>query len=79
MDFVLERTKKEAEKRVIEAKGIADAQLIINKTLTQEYLQWYYIKTLKSLINSPNHSTIILPFDQKLVPMLQISAPEGKK
>lgn len=76
MDFVLERAKKEAEKRINEAKGIADAQIIINKTLTREYLQRYYIETLKSLINSPNHSTIILPFDQKLVPMLQIPAPE---
>ncbi len=79
MVYVLERAQKEAEKRVIEAKGIADAQNIIDKTLTKEYLQWYYIETLKSLVNSPNHSTIILPFDQKLVPMLQVSSTAENK
>lgn len=72
MEFKLQQARKEAEKRVIEAQGIADAQKIINKTLTPEYIQWYYIETLKSLVDSPNNSTIILPFDQKLTPMFQI-------
>lgn len=77
MEFKLQQARKEAEKRVIEAQGIADAQKIINKTLTSEYIQWYYIETLKSLVDSPNNSTIILPFDQKLTPMFQI--PTGNK
>lgn len=79
MVYVLERAKSEAEKRVIEARGIADSQNIIDKTLTKEYLQWYYIETLKALVDSPNHSTIILPFDQKLVPMLQVPSTIDKK
>jgi prohibitin 1 len=62
----------EAKRKVVEAQGLADAQKIIDKTLTPEYLQWKYIEVLGTLVNAPNHSTLILPFDQKLTPMLNI-------
>jgi len=78
MEFKLQQARKEAERKRIEAQGIKDAQEIINRSLTEKYLQWYYIETLKQLINSPNHSTIILPFDQKLTPMLQIPSRKDK-
>lgn len=74
MEFVLETEKKRAEQRVIEARGLADSQAIIDRTLTKEYLQFKYIEALAALVNSPNHSTIILPFDQKLTPMLNVGA-----
>ena len=72
MEFKLQKAIQEAEKRRIDARGIADAQKIINRTLTEEYLQYYYIETMKDLVDSPNNSTVILPFDQKLIPMLQM-------
>ncbi len=40
--------------------------------LTPAYLQWTYIQALQSLVDSPNNSTIILPFDQSLTPLLNI-------
>jgi prohibitin 1 len=40
--------------------------------LTQNYLQWYYISQLKDVVTSPNNSTIILPYDQRLTPLLNI-------
>lgn len=42
--------------------------------LTPAYLQWTYIQALQALVNSPNNSTIILPFDQNLTPLIQIPA-----
>jgi len=72
MNFVLQKEKMEAERKRIEAQGIADAQRIIAQSLSKEYLQWYYIQGLRDLVNSPNNSTIILPFDQKLTPLLPI-------
>lgn len=72
MQFVLETEKAKAEQKVIEAHGLADSQAIINKTLTPEYLQWKYIETLGGLVNSPNNTIVVLPFDQKLTPMIQI-------
>lgn len=76
MEYTIQYAQKEAERKAIEAQGIANAQKIINNGLTQNYLQWYYISQLKELVNSPNNSTIILPYDQKLTPLLNI---ESKK
>jgi len=73
MKFVLQRERQEAERRQIEANGIAKSNQIIGKSLSKEYLQWYYITALERLINSPNNTVIILPFDQKLTPLLQVS------
>ncbi|HUI30164.1 MAG TPA: prohibitin family protein [Candidatus Acidoferrales bacterium] len=72
MEYTIQYAQKEAQRKAIEAQGIADAQRIINNGLTQNYLQWYYISQLKELVNSPNNSTIILPYDQKLTPLLNV-------
>ncbi len=73
MEYTIQFAKKEAERKAIEAQGISNAQKIIDKGLTQNYLQWYYISQLKEVVNSPNTSTIILPFDQKLTPLINVS------
>ena len=77
MKYVLQKEEQEAKRKRIEAEGIARAQRIIANSLTNSYLQWYYIQTLKELINSPNNTVIIAPFDKNLTPLLQI--PTGKK
>jgi len=46
-DFVLEKEKKEAERKVIEAEGQRNAQKIINESLSDRYLQYLYIRELK--------------------------------
>ncbi|MCK4420717.1 prohibitin family protein [candidate division WOR-3 bacterium] len=76
MEFVLQKEKKEAERKKVEAGGISAANRIIAKSLSPNYLQWYYIKTLQGLVNSPNNTIIVTPFDQKLTPLLNI--PTGK-
>ena len=65
--------KQEAERKTIEAQGVAEAQRIINSTISNSYLQWKYIETLKELVNSPNNSFVIAPYDQKLTPMLNFN------
>lgn len=76
MEYTIQYAQKEAQRKAIEAQGISNAQKIIGNGLTQNYLQWYYISQLKELVNSPNNSTVILPYDQKLTPLLNI---QGKK
>jgi len=76
MEYTIQYAQKEAQRKAIEAEGISNAQKIIGNGLTQNYLQWYYISQLKEVIASPNNSTIILPYDQKLTPLLNIP---GKK
>ncbi len=77
MEFVIEKESREVERKKLEAEGIAEANRIISKSLSNSYLQWYYIQTLQRLVNSPNNTVIIAPFDQKLTPLLQI--PSGGK
>lgn len=72
MEFVLQKEAREAERKTVEAGGIADANRIISRTLSSSYLQWYYIQTLQRLVDSPNNTVIIAPFDQKLTPLLNI-------
>jgi len=77
MEFVLDKEKREAERKTVEAQGISDANKIIARSLSSSYLQWYYIQTLQKLVNSPNNTVIVTPFDQKLTPLLNI--PSGGK
>ncbi|OGH86596.1 MAG: hypothetical protein A2493_02890 [Candidatus Magasanikbacteria bacterium RIFOXYC12_FULL_33_11] len=46
-DFVLEKEKKEAERKRIEAEGQRDSQKIINESLSNNYLEYLYINSLK--------------------------------
>src|SRR5260221_12573162 len=46
LDFLLDREKKEAERKVIEATGQRDAQALINQSLTDRYLYYLYITNL---------------------------------
>jgi prohibitin 1 len=68
MDFVIEQQKKEAERRIIEANAIKQAQDIINGSLTPRLLEYNHIEMLKSLSNSPNSKVIIT--DGKTTPQL---------
>lgn len=46
-DFILDKEKKEKERKVIEAQGQRDAQKIINESLSSNYLYYLYINQLK--------------------------------
>jgi len=72
MKFILLKEKKEAERKIIEAKGIAKAQEIINKTLTPAYLQHEAIKAQMMMANSPNHTTVYIPSGDNGIPLVRI-------
>jgi len=78
MVYVLQKEKQEAERKTVEAAGVAEAQKIINSTISNSYLQWKYIETLKELVNSPNNSFVITPYDQNLIPMLNFNQSNTK-
>lgn len=61
MEFVLQKAEKEVEIRVVEAKGRAEAQRIINRTLTAKYLQHTAIQAYKELAASENKTFVIMP------------------
>lgn len=59
MEFVLNKEKKEAERKVIEAEGIKQSQQIISQGLTPQILQYKTIEVYKSFANSPSTKLII--------------------
>ncbi len=73
MVFVLQKEKQEAERKKVEATGISEAQKIISNTINPQYLQWKYIEALKDLISSKNNTIVIAPYDQKLMPLLNLN------
>jgi len=60
MQFVLLKEKQEAERKRVEAQGIADYQRIINTGLTSQQLQYEQIKAYLELAKSPNSKVIIM-------------------
>ncbi len=76
MEFVLLKEIKEADRKKIEAGGIANAQKIIAQSLIGErgraYLSWKYLENLRGLYQSPNNTIVIAPYDKSFIPLLQI-------
>ena len=60
MEFVLQKEKQEAERKRVEAQGIADYQRIINTGLTDQQLQYEQIKAMKELALSSNAKVIVM-------------------
>lgn len=60
MEFVLQKEKQEAERKRVEAQGIADYQRIIATNLTDKQLQYEQIKALKELATSDNAKVVLM-------------------
>jgi regulator of protease activity HflC (stomatin/prohibitin superfamily) len=65
-----EIAQRDAEIRIEEAKGIAEAQKIINTTLTSNYLQHEAIQTQRAMANAPNHTTVYIPVGTNGLPLV---------
>ena len=59
MTFELQREELEAQRRIIEAKGIRDAQQIIEAGLSDRIIKWQTIEAFRSLASSPGSRLII--------------------
>lgn len=60
MIFVLQKEKQEAERKRVEAQGIADYQKIISSGLTDKQLQYEQIKAQKEIATSTNAKIIFM-------------------
>ncbi|MEQ8808083.1 MAG: prohibitin family protein [Imperialibacter sp.] len=59
MEFVLDREQQEAQRKMIEAQGIRDAQKIISEGLNEQIIKWQSIEAFRELANSPNSKIIM--------------------
>ena len=61
MTFVLQKERQEAERKRVEAQGIADYQRILSTGLSDKQLRYEMIKANKEIALSPNAKVIIIP------------------
>jgi prohibitin 1 len=67
MEFVLISEQKEAERKLIEAKGTRDAQLVISEGLTDQILKLRQIEMMGELTRSQNSKVIITNGDPNVM------------
>lgn len=60
MQFVLAKERQEADRKRVEAQGIADYQKIISESLTDKQLQYEQIKAIKELAQSTNSKIVMM-------------------
>ena len=60
MRFTLDRERQEAQRKQVEAEGIAKYQAIVRQGLTPEYLQFKGIEATMKIAESPNSKVIIV-------------------
>ena len=70
MQFVLLKESQEAERKRIEAKGIADFQDIVSKGINEQLLKWKGIEATEKLASSPNSKVVIIGSGKEGLPII---------
>lgn len=70
MQFVLERERQEAERRRIEAQGIADFQRIVSQGINEQLLKWKGIEATSKLAESQNAKVVIVGSGKDGLPII---------
>ena len=70
MQFVLLKESQEAERKRIEAKGIADFQDIVSKGISEQVLKWKGIEATEKLASSPNSKVVIIGSGKEGLPII---------
>ena len=70
MQFTIEKERLEAERKRIEAKGIADFQTIVAAGITPSYLKWKGIEATERLAQSPNSKVVLIGNSSSSMPII---------
>jgi regulator of protease activity HflC (stomatin/prohibitin superfamily) len=70
MEFILTKEKQEADRKRIEAKGIADFQAIVAAGISDQLLRWKGIEATEKLANSQNTKVIIVGAGKDGLPII---------
>ncbi|HSW53450.1 MAG TPA: prohibitin family protein [Ignavibacteriaceae bacterium] len=70
MEFILTRENQEADRKRIEAKGIADFQDIVSKGISDQLLKWKGIEATEKLANSQNSKVVIIGSGKDGLPII---------
>ena len=70
MQFVLQRERQEADRKRIEAQGVADFQRIVSAGISDQLLQWKGIEATEKLVNSPNSKIVVIGNPKNGLPLI---------
>jgi regulator of protease activity HflC (stomatin/prohibitin superfamily) len=70
MGFILQKEKQEAERKRIEAQGIADFQRIVAQGISQQLLEWKGIEATEKLATSPNAKVVVIGSGKSGLPII---------
>jgi regulator of protease activity HflC (stomatin/prohibitin superfamily) len=70
MEFILTKEKQEADRKRIEAKGIADFQTIVAAGISDQLLRWKGIEATEKLASSTNTKVIIVGAGKDGLPII---------
>lgn len=70
MSFILQKEKQEAERKRIEAQGIADFQRIVAQGISTQLLEWKGIEATEKLAASSNAKVIIIGNPKNGLPLV---------
>ena len=70
MEFILTKEKQEADRKRIEAKGIADFQTIVAAGISEQLLRWKGIEATEKIAQSPNTKVIIVGAGKDGLPII---------
>lgn len=70
MQFVLMKEKQEADRKRIEAQGIADFQNIVARGISEQLLRWKGIEATEKLANSQNAKIVIIGAGKDGLPLI---------
>jgi regulator of protease activity HflC (stomatin/prohibitin superfamily) len=59
-EFKIDKAQKEAERKEIEANGIAKFQKIVNQTITPQLLKWKGVEATQEISKSTNSKVIVI-------------------
>jgi prohibitin 1 len=70
MSFILQKEKQEAERKRIEAQGIADFQKIVAQGISTQLLEWKGIEATEKLATSANSKVVIVGNPKNGLPLV---------
>lgn len=70
MSFILQKEEQEAERKRIEAKGIADFQEIVSQGINNNLLRWKGIEATEKLANSQNSKIVVIGSGKDGLPLI---------
>ena len=70
MEFVLMKERQEADRKRIEAQGVADFQKIVSSGISEQLLKWKGIEATMEIARSQNAKVVVIGAGKDGLPLI---------